>query len=76
MWWIQVRRPCRQSQQQSLHGPAKGPAEVSGGNLPAGLRARVGVARAVGRRPLQGGAEMVGVGPVINGAEEQARLVP
>lgn len=47
---------------------------VSG--LPAGLWARVGVACTVGLRSRQRCAEIVGVGFIIDGAEDQARLVP
>lgn len=44
--------------------------------LPAGLRARVGIARPVGLWPQQSCTEVVGVGLIINGAEDQAGLGP
>lgn len=45
------------------------------GDLPAGLWAGVWVARAVGLRPGQRRTQVVGIGLVIDGAEDQAGLV-
>ena len=65
----------QQSTKSSTNVYSSASAVRIGCDVPAGLRAGMGVACAVGLWPGQRRAEIVGVRLIINGAEDQARLV-